>query len=66
MNTEHLLPSTRITAARIAARATEERLRRMGVEPRRLPTLAANLTRVVSPEMAVMIATARARENRHV
>jgi hypothetical protein len=30
MNTEHLLPSTRITAARIAARATEERLRRMG------------------------------------
>jgi hypothetical protein len=66
MNTEHVLPSTRITAARIAARATEERLRRMGVEPRRLPTLAANLTRIVSPEMAVMIATARARETRHV
>jgi hypothetical protein len=66
MNTEHVLPSTRIAAARIAARATEERVRRMGIDPNGLPTLAANLTRIVSLEMAVMIATARAKETRHV
>ena len=66
MNTPHHLPSTRIRAARIAARATEERVRRMGIDPNGLPTLAANLTRICSPEMAVMIATARAQVIRHV
>jgi hypothetical protein len=65
MNTEHLLPSTRIRAARWAAKATSKRLIDEGVDPRlaheyaiQTPIIARSLG--CSLELASHIASARA------
>jgi hypothetical protein len=69
MNTEHLLPSTRIAAARYAGQAARDIARRAGlpeVAAHRLACRAARLTRHCSPEMARDIIAARiAKETRH-
>ncbi|MCK7581057.1 MAG: hypothetical protein MZV65_39630 [Chromatiales bacterium] len=72
MNAEHLLPSTRIRAARYAGMAAKDIARRAGlndIAAHRLACRAAHLTRHCSPEMARDIIAARIsaqQEARHV